>query len=185
MDDLIIAAIRRRLKTKATDLGRPPRAGLIPGKTGDMASDERHLRFRLPPLLRRIYADIGNGGFGPGYGLIGLTNGVPDDTGKTAVEIYEMLRSASELAWPDGLLPICHWGCAIYSCVDCLDPDFRMRIFDPNGHDGDDWTDAFFEESLSFEDWITSWASGVNLWDAMYGDDGHIARIMSARRARH
>lgn len=185
MYDLIIAAIRRRLKTKPTDLGQPPRARLIPCSAGDIASDERHLRFRLPPLLKRIYADIGNGGFGPGYGLIGLTNGVPDDTGKTAAAIYDDFRSAAELAWPDGLLPICHWGCAIYSCVDCLDPDFRMRIFDPNGHGGDDWTDAFFDEPLRFEDWIGSWASGVNLWDAMYGDDGHIARIASARRGRH
>lgn len=184
MDDLIIAAIRRRLKTKVTDLGRPPRAGLIPGNAGDVASDEEDLRFRLPSLLKRLYTEIGNGGFGPGYALIGLTNGVPDDTGKTAPAIYEIFRSGPELGWPDGLLPICHWGCAIYSCVDCLDPDFRMRIFDPNNHDGDDWTDAFFEDSPSFEDWIRSWASGVDLWDAMYGDDGHIARILSARRKR-
>lgn len=181
MDDLIIAAIRRRLKTEVTDLGRPPHARLIPGNASDITSDEEHLRFRLPPLLRRMYVDIGNGGFGPGYGLIGLTNGVPDDTGKTAVAIYDLFRSAPELGWPDGLLPICHWGCAIYSCVDCLDPDFPMWIFDPTDHDGDEWADAFFDDSPSFEDWIRSWTAGVDLWDAMYGDDGHIARIMSAR----
>ncbi|MFB6421263.1 MULTISPECIES: SMI1/KNR4 family protein [Bradyrhizobium] len=185
MDDLIIAAIRQRLKTKVTDLGRPPSQELIPSNPSDIASDEEYLRFRLPPLLKRIYAEIGNGGFGPGYGFIGLTNGVADDTGKTVVEIYDAFRSAPELAWPDGLLPISHWGCAIYSCIECLDPDFRMRIFDPNDHDGDDWTDAFFEDSPSFEDWIRSWASGINVWDAMYGDDGHVARIMSARRKRH
>ncbi|WBL80161.1 SMI1/KNR4 family protein [Bradyrhizobium xenonodulans] len=184
MGDLIIAAIRRQLKTKVTDLGRPPRAGLVPGNAADIAADEEHLRFRLPSLLKQIYAEIGNGGFGPGYGLIGLTNGVPDDTGKTAVAIYDVFRSAPELGWSDGLLPICHWGCAIYSCVDCRDPAFRMRIFDPNVLDGDDWTDAFFEGDSSFEDWIRSWASGVNLWDAMYGDDGHIARIISTRRKR-
>ncbi|PDT85704.1 SMI1/KNR4 family protein [Bradyrhizobium sp. Y36] len=182
MDELIIAAIRRRLKTKPTDMGQPPRAGLVPATASVIASDEAHLRFRLPPLLKRMYADVGNGGFGPGYGLIGLTNGVPDDTGKTAVAIYDLFRSDPELTWPDGLLPICHWGCAIYSCVDCRDQDFRMRIFDPNGHDGDDWTDAFFDDAPSFEHWISSWASGVDLWDAMYGDEGHIARIISARR---
>ncbi|MGY4509246.1 SMI1/KNR4 family protein [Bradyrhizobium sp. USDA 3650] len=182
MDDPIIAAIRRRLKTKPTDLGRPPHAGLMPGKPGDIDSDEKHFRFGLPSLLKRIYAEIGNGGFGPGYGLIGLTNGVPDDTGKTAVAIYDVFRSAPELGWPDALLPICHWGCAIYSCIDCLAPDFPMRIFDPDAQDGDDWSAAFFEESRGFEDWIRSWASGVDLWDAMYGNDGHIARILSARR---
>ncbi|WP_375305551.1 SMI1/KNR4 family protein [Bradyrhizobium sp. A11] len=184
MDDLIIAAIRQRLKTDVTDLGRTPRTGLIPANAGDIADDEKHLRFRLPALLKRIYAEIGNGGFGPGYGIIGLTNGVPDDTDRTAVALYEVYRSAPELRWPHGLLPICYWGCAIYSCIDCLDPASRMQVFDPNEHDGDDWTDAFFEDSPSFEDWIRSWASGVNLWDKMYGDDGHIARIISARRKR-
>jgi hypothetical protein len=72
-------------------------------------------------------------------------------------------------------------GCAILSCADRSDPNFRVRIFDPNVHDGDDWTDAFFEESPSFEGWIRAWASGVDLWKLMYGEHGHIARLLSAR----
>ena len=185
MDD-IIAAIRRRLETKLTDMGKFSRSRLRPSNPVDVASDERRLGFNFPPLLKLIYQEIGNGGFGPGYGLIGLTNGVPDDTGKTGPAIYELIRGSSTLEpnwkWPEGLLPVCHWGCAINSCVDCTDPNFRMRVFDPNVHDGDDWSDSFFEEAPSFETWITAWASGVDLWDAMYGAEGHVARIISARR---
>ena len=183
----IIAAIRRRLETKITDLGQPWRPGLIPSEPPDFASDERRLGFALPPLMKPIYQEVGNGGFGPGYGLIGLTNGVPDETGKTGPATYELFRGSStdepNWNWPEGMLPVCHWGCAIYSCVDCADPNFRMRIFDPNVHDGDDWADSFFEESSSFKTWITAWASGVDLWNAMYGAEGHVARILSARRA--
>jgi hypothetical protein len=69
-----------------------------------IASDEKCLGFLLPPLLKRIYSEIGNGGFGPGYGLIGLTNGVPDDTGKTAPDIYAQFRDThvdeAGLKWP-------------------------------------------------------------------------------------
>jgi hypothetical protein len=185
MDRFIIAAIRRRLKTKVTDLGGSSHAPLEPGNPDDIARDESKLGFSFPPLLKRIYTEIGNGGFGPGYGLIGLTNGVPDDTGKTGPAIYRQFHDGASEApfceWPKGLLPICYWGCAILSCADCSDPNFRVRIFDPNVHDGDDWTDAFFEESPSFEEWITAWASGVDLWKLMYGEQGHIARLLSAR----
>ncbi len=186
MDDLIVAAIRKRLKTKVTDLRGSSCSSLQPSDPIDVANDEKRLGFTLPPLMKRLYMEIGNGGFGPGYGLIGLTNGVPDDTGKTGPTIYKQLRTAHpdepNWKWPDRLFPICHWGCAILSCVDCADSNFRMRIFDPNVHDGDDWADAFFEESAGFEMWIRAWASGVDLWERMYGEKGHIAQTVSARR---
>ena len=158
MDDLTIAAIRRRLQSKITDLGEATYSKFGPGDPVKIADDEKRLGFTLPPLMKRIYIEIGNGGFGPGYGLIGLTNGAPDDTGKIAPEIYNQLRSADRddpnWKWPHGLLPICHWGCAILSCVDCTDPNFRMRIFDPNVHEKDDWADSFFEESDGFGIWM-------------------------------
>jgi hypothetical protein len=136
MDEAIVAAIRRRLQAKITDMGRASSSGLSPGDSVEIANDEKRLGFPLPPLMKRIYVEIGNGGFGPGYGLIGLTNGVPDDSGNTAPDIYGQLRGADRddpnWRWPQALLPICHWGCAILSCVDCTDSSFRMRIFDPN-----------------------------------------------------
>jgi hypothetical protein len=179
MDELFMAAIRRRIRTKITDLGDSTPSKLRLAVPDDVARDERDLGFTFPPLLKWIYLEIGNGGFGPGYGLIGLTNGVPDDTGKTGPTIYKELCDGdpedAHWKWPEGLLPICHWGCAILSCVDCADPNFRMRVFDPNAHDRDDWADAFFEESPSFEEWIRMWASGVDLWKRMYSEQGPIA----------
>lgn len=185
MDDFTIAAIRRRLETKIVDVGEASPSKLRSGIPVEIANDERQLGFTLPPLLKRIYVEIGNGGFGPGYGLIGLTNGAPDDTGKTAPEIYSSLQGGPgddpNWKWPHGLLPICHWGCAILSCVDCQDPNFRMRIFDPNAYEEGDWADSFFEESNGFGIWIREWASGVDLWEAMYGQNGHIANLLTAR----
>ncbi len=187
-DDVIIAAVRSRLKAKRTDLDAGPRQSPMTIGPVDIATDEKRFGFQLPPLLARLYAEIANGGFGPGYGLIGLTNGVPDqDVGDTAPALYESFRKASAdepgWNWPEGLLPICQWGCAIRSCVDCADRNFRIRLFDPNVHDGPDWNDCFFEEAASFNQWIAAWASGTDLWGAMYGPDGNVTRTLTNRRA--
>ena len=181
----LVVEIRQRLQTKIIDMGqRPGRPHPKPGDPSDFANDERKLGFTFPPLLKRLYAEVGNGGFGPGYGLIGLTNGVPNDLGETAPAIYEAFRHKDPedraWQWPEALLPICHWGCAIVSCIDCIDTNFRMRIFDPNVFDKD-WSDCFFEESPGFEHWIKAWAAGADLWDTMYGTEGHIVRILRTR----
>lgn len=38
---------------------------------------EQQLGFSLPPLLRLLYIRIANGGFGPGYGITGVSGGYP------------------------------------------------------------------------------------------------------------
>jgi hypothetical protein len=44
-----------------------------------IALAEVALRYSLPTLLRRLYLEVGNGGFGPGYGVLGLQGGHLDD----------------------------------------------------------------------------------------------------------
>jgi hypothetical protein len=183
--DAVSFLIRRRLKLKVTDLGQ---GGLVwkRATAPELDEDERRLGFPLPPLFKRIYMDVGNGGFGPGYGLLGMSNGAPDDFGKTAPESYSLRRQGDpdnrDWFWPDALLPICHWGCAIYSCINCRDSNFPMQIFDPNVHQDSDWRDAYFDEAPSFDSWIREWAEGEDLWDDMYGDNGRIRKILAARK---
>jgi hypothetical protein len=182
----IVAAVRERLRSKTTDMDELARPRLLrPGDPRDFADDERTLGFAVPELLKRLYAEIGNGGFGPGYGLIGLRNGFRS-TGQTASEIYAALRSgdAKELgwSWPWALLPICDWGCAIMSCIDCSESTFRMRIFDPNAREPDgDWGACLFDDLIDFDEWIEAWASGVSLWDRAYGDAGHFSQLLKPR----
>lgn len=42
-------------------------------------SNKAILGFPLPPLLRALYTQLANGGFGPMYGLLGLAGGAPGD----------------------------------------------------------------------------------------------------------
>ncbi len=183
----VVPLIRKRMQSTMTDQGSTQRSRpLLLAQKLELAADEEQLGFQLPPLLKQIYSEIGNGGFGPGYGLIGMSGGVPDDTGQTAPEIYSLLRleppEEGPWSWPEGLLPICHWGCAIYSCIDCTHSDFPLRVFDPNVHgDSNSWNDCFFNEVDSFEAWICAWADGVDLWKESYGEDGRITRILAQR----
>lgn len=85
---------------------------------------EAQLGFAIPELLKSIYLNVANGGFGPGYGIIGVTGGHSSDLG-TLVETYnEVTRGAGYLGlkWNPRLLPFCGWGDNIFSCVDCSNP---------------------------------------------------------------
>src|SRR6266404_724628 len=56
-----------------------------------------------------------------------------------------LLANRCSAPWPERLVPICNWGCAVYSCVDCSTSEYLMTVFDPNPHRDVcvDWTDAF------------------------------------------
>jgi hypothetical protein len=183
----IVDLVAERIKSGSTSPAGDEVGPTIPVATiASLAADERTLGFALPPLLKRLYLEVGNGGWGPGYGLLGLMDGAKDDLGSTAIEDY-FIRLGDDpddpaWRWPRGLLPICHWGCAIYSCVDCSRPNFPVIVFDPNVRESkSDGTETFFLECDGFEQWIQLWVDGHDLWERLYADDGVIAKIMQAR----
>ncbi|MBN2292697.1 MAG: SMI1/KNR4 family protein [Pirellulales bacterium] len=117
---------------------------------------ELRLGFPIPPILFECYTKIANGGFGPGYGLIGLEGGATSDYG-TIVETYHQLKSDQESEgneWKAGLLPFCGWGCNIFSCVDCNHEDFYVWQFED-----------FMVSPLNFniEQFFHMWISDVDI----------------------
>jgi hypothetical protein len=124
----------------------------------------------LPELLRRMYSEIGDGGFGPGYGFMPL--GLGSRSGDESITALFRDFSSPDpqdpsWSWPKGLLPIVHMGCAIYPCVRLS--DLRIIVFDPNAHDSD-WAEAFLDQKCTFEEWIRTWANGEDLWSQIYND---------------
>jgi hypothetical protein len=137
---------------------------------------------RLPMLLREAYREIGNGGFGPGYGLLPLVldraNG-----GETVVGLYQSFRGVDpeepDWSWPIGLVPFCDWGCAIRSCVDCSSSEGRVVTFDPNPREiGDDMAVSLAATHDSLDAWFSDWIAGVNIWDVMFEPDTRRERTM-------
>jgi hypothetical protein len=77
-------------------------------------------------LLRRLWTEVGNGGFDPGYGLLGLEGGLGEETqGMTTAELYLSCLNAKWLPgpggapWPEKVVVICEWGCQNLTAVDC------------------------------------------------------------------
>ncbi|MCX3059084.1 SMI1/KNR4 family protein [Streptomyces beihaiensis] len=134
----------------------------------DIADAEQVLGFSLPPLLRLLYLQVANGGFGPDYTLLPLVG-----DGRTAVAEYGPLRTTHSEYWPRSVLPILDWGCGMYAAVDCLAPDAPVLLFEPNAGP-DEWADAWFLDSPSLARWLTSWLDGTGWWEeeVMMPEDG-------------
>jgi hypothetical protein len=104
-----------------------PLPALEPASPEAVAAAEDEIGFPLPSLLRRLYLEVGNGGFGPGGGIPGVGGGA--DVGWDWSDIAAFHRDArAGEQWKSRpwLVPIFDWGCTIMSLIDCRDPDGRM-----------------------------------------------------------
>jgi hypothetical protein len=145
--------------------------GLVPAPAAAVEEAESIIGYRLPPLLRRLYLGVGNGGFGPGYGILGLRGGHGEDTGRTALDLYRQAHDTPSAAWsflPEGLLPVCHWGCGIYSFADCSQPEGQMWGWDPNPGPVD--RQALYREQVALAGWLSRWLIGTLYQPALVQD---------------
>lgn len=79
----LIEQVRIRIqdskRTTTMSMYTPRRRSLIPPTTFLVVeASEKELGFKLPPLLSQLFTQVGNGGFGPGYGIYGLEGGYAD-----------------------------------------------------------------------------------------------------------
>jgi len=134
----------------------------------DITSAEAQLGFTLPLLLKDIYLHVANGGFGPGYGLLGIHGGAYEPIGDkqyTMLDLYKAFRNRRKNPpWPDFLLPIAYWGCEIYSCVDCQLSEAPVFAFDPNRHGDGPWRCDCRLHANSLTEWLRRWLDGEDLW---------------------
>ena len=103
MEESLINALRERAANKslATDMTNVIPATVFPvARPDQIARAEHDLGFPLPPLLKELYLRVGNGGYGPGYGLIGTTGGAKDDLGKNLESLYADFIQAVEQGRP-------------------------------------------------------------------------------------
>ncbi|MGW6538546.1 SMI1/KNR4 family protein [Streptomyces sp. NPDC055051] len=140
----------------------------------DVAAAEGALGFRLPPLLARLYQDVGNGGFGPAYHFLPLTG-----EGRTVLGEYAAERAASARAavpyWPEGVLPVLDWGCGMYAAVDCRDESGTVLLFEPNVLE-DDAADAWFLDAPGLATWLETWLAGTGWYREDEQEDDRAVR---------
>jgi hypothetical protein len=156
-------AIVERLRQHTSGQKLPPSVS-----DADIAEAERRLGFQLPGLLRELYGTIADGGFGPPYGFLPLLKPVPETRlmnlsapgRESVVQLYTLFRGGDpedpSWSWPERLLPVIEWGCAIRSCVDCSSPSLQVVRDEPDV--------SRITESPSLERWLSDWMAGRDLW---------------------
>jgi hypothetical protein len=103
-----------------------------PAGPAALADAEARLGFPLPDLLRQLYTEVGNGGYGPAFGLLPVSAASlgPDPPAEAEFDLvgqYQWLRTAGPgrvggTGWRPGLVPAFYLGCTVFEFVDCLAP---------------------------------------------------------------
>jgi hypothetical protein len=128
-----------------------------------MMNAEARLSFALPPLVRALYTQVADGGYGPGYGVIQLA-GNPYTLVESRVRME--METAPQWMWPEGLVELVHWGCHYFSGIDCLHPSCPVFFYDHDLAVGDaKLSDCLFPEAASLVEWFSAWLDGANLWE--------------------
>jgi hypothetical protein len=167
-DDIFIGRLKAVVHTST--LGK--QQANPPVSQVELARAEEMIGFPLPPLLRRIYLEVGNGGFGPGYGLYPLNSEEDPQALHTdaLVTTYMVMHSATSEQMeayrqgdvdappllPEKVLMICDWGCNSYSWLDCSQPELPVLHSEATLD-----CQQFVVETPSFLAWLETWLNQI------------------------
>jgi hypothetical protein len=136
-----------------------------PATDAELDDAEASLGFPIPPLLRRLLAEVGNGGFGPAYGLEGVESVNANRGNPGFVVLHNEFARADDpdnpaWKWPSGLVPLVGRGCNIVDCVDFHSPPYPVLRFDP---DHINWNrpplESLIPISPSLESYLEAWVA--------------------------
>lgn len=160
-----------RLKKLRRPIFRPrvkvsfPQQMAGPASEDELLLTEQLLGFPIPPLLRRVYSEVGNGGFGPGYGLTGAEGGRPDAVGYSIAGAYRLRREIDPAApgwsWPNRLVPLVSWGGGTFSCGDFSETSCPLFVFDPLAHpNGAEAVESLPAHAPGLRELLSDWIRG-------------------------
>lgn len=104
----------------------------------------------MPSLMRRVYSEIGDGGWGPGYGLCPL--GVRGDEAEPWFSVlgqWQIDQEAEEEA-QQARLYFCNGGCTVFSFLDIHTGKIGLA----------DGVDFLHWEADSLHSWFGLWLDG-------------------------
>ncbi len=152
-DDLIICLKKRvqeHLNHPSADYyyPGPARPPLVPEQ---IEQAESQLGFRLPLLIVRLYLEVADGFWGPGYGLQPLLASIPDIG---IVSIVESREAYPQIGWPSNLIFLCSYGCGFDAYVNYMEPTLPIIYEDCDGPDNDciRWSSGY-----SLSEYLQAW----------------------------
>ena len=143
---------------------RPIRPTPAPATHADVDAAEAALGFAMPPLLRRLYTEVANGGWGPDSGLGGIrSEAAPEEN--DIVGLYQACVSPDrdlenpEVQWPRGLVILIN-SHQLEVC-DFLQPPFPVYLLDPEEWDLESpVVEALVPLAGSLEERLEAWLAG-------------------------
>lgn len=134
-----------------------------PASLEEIRAFEHEIGLTLPEEFIQVYSQVGNGGFGPGYGLESL---------KFILEGYFSLRNNSFLngrIWAEYFLPFCEGGCDLMGVLNLRTGQVGSVHYEHLGAIPSENVEAvpleeiieWHSESLSA--WFEAWLSGESL----------------------
>ncbi|MQY34418.1 hypothetical protein SRB17_23870 [Streptomyces sp. RB17] len=124
---------------------------LPPATPQALAEAEASIGCPLPPLLRRLYSEVTNGGFGPGQGILGVRGGRPQGNFYDITDLHQEGPDPSGKI-PAGFVLLHDWGCTIWSIADFRDPAAPMWC----NHMG-----AVWPQGITLAQWLLDTVTGT------------------------
>ena len=117
-----------------------------PATDQEIEDAERTLGFELPPLSKRLYREVGNGGnmLGPAFGIYGVGTGY-EHAGQNIVGQSKLL--VRDHPWLENFLLVAEGGCGLCFCVDCNDADYPVYYYN-----GDEISSSMLDEDYDNEE---------------------------------
>ena len=129
---------------------------------------ERELGFPLPPFLSELYRRVGNGGFGPRGGLLGLNDsGMLEEGYYSLVSSYHLwqdreVQNPTPFPWPEHVLQLTDANNRLWSALDCTKTPSPVLCLDQFEYDFNitRFEDGLKLEAPSLEAWFEAWLDG-------------------------
>jgi hypothetical protein len=154
-DEEIFEAIRHRVglgdpndSDQACPLPAPASAS---ASADDVRRAEAAIGYPLPPLVRRIYLELADGGIGPRGGIEGVAEGWSPLGELTDWADGPRDDPDEPPGPPRGVVFFCDFGCAMWALLDCRHPQGQMWWW----NEGDR-----HKLHLTLPEWFAAWLAG-------------------------
>ena len=157
---------------------RAPLPGVAPATELGVAQAEATLGFALPAPLRQVYLEVGDGGFGPGGGILSA-----HDAAAAWRSLTDAPAGPADQPWPRYLLPLSDRNPG-YDCIDVRSG--RIVVWDPEELEDDSdasWRRPFRDDAESLAAYFEAWLGSRNPYEVAQ-EQAMAGMVEQARAAR-